>query len=369
MEKAKILTFSIASMEVKYPHHVFRTWKDGIIQRKYGVSWRTVCIHNSTTCTICGGPNTCPHLKLKTRCVDCKGGSICDHGCLRNNCIPCKGSAICSHGKYKAYCRDCGGSQLCEHGQRYTCKICNGNGICTHGVARSTCKPCKGGSVCIHNSIRSQCIPCKGGSVCIHSKLKHLCKECHGSSICVHDIHKEACKQCGGSKVCECGNYLKRTGGLCNHCNKDFVFSNPKSSKIGCQFIDVLEKDLGVQIQHHHLDRNKKEWVGEEHRPTEWPKKPIDGYYFDSIENKNVAIEFLGDYFHGHPSLWGPNEDECDHHSRPFKNLFHDTETKLAKLKSLNYKVFYVWESEFKALKGLQSVESICREFQDHLYW
>ena len=97
-------------------------------------------------------------------------------------------------------------------------------------------------------------------------------------------------------------------------------------------------------------------------------KKPIDGFYVDEYDQNNVAIEFLGDHYHGHPSLWGENQEKCDQHSRLFKDLFVNTEKKLSKLKSLGYKVFYVWECDFKKNGPLNTIE-ICREFDNKLYW
>lgn len=99
---------------------------------------------------------------------------------------------------------------------------------------------------------------------------------------------------------------------------------------------------MGAKIQHKHLDLERKRWVGDEHRPDTWKKKPVDGYYLDG--DQKVVIEFLGDYYHGHPRFWGPGK--VDKWQRKFENLFSETEVKLAKLKSLGYKVHYVWESE-----------------------
>lgn len=111
--------------------------------------------------------------------------------------------------------------------------------------------------------------------------------------------------------------------------------------------MDSLEIKLGTKIQHAHLDLEKKSWIGAEHRPNLWQRKPVDGYYLDG--DQKVAIEFLGDYYHGHPRLWGLNK--VDRWSRKFEDLFLDTQVKLAKLKSLGYKVHYVWESETDQLR------------------
>ena len=35
--------------------------------------------------------------------------------------------------------------------------------------------------------------------------------------------------------------------------------------------------------------------------PPDWPNKPVDGY----DRKRGIIYEYLGDYYHGHPSLWG----------------------------------------------------------------
>lgn len=316
MEKAKKLSLSeFEAFKAKYPLHEFKyREKDGAIQRKYKSRWVKVCIHNRQECV----------------CKDCGGASICKHDKIRSHCKPCGGGSICKHDKIRS-----------------TCKQCGGGSICKHDMLRSKCKKCDGGSICDHKRIRAVCKECNGGSICDHKKRRSDCKECKGNSICVHDNFRSYCKACKGSSICKCGDRVKVENGLCNHCNPDFVFSGSGCSKSACKFIDSLEIKLGIKIQHVHLDLNDKVWTGSEHRPDLWQKKPIDGYYLDGIQQ--VAIEFLGDYYHGHPRFWGLNK--VDKWFRKFEDLFLDTENKLKKLKSLGYKVYYVWESETDELR------------------
>src|SRR6185295_6353248 len=128
-------------------------------------------------------------------------------------------------------------------------------------------------------------------------------------------------------------------------------------------------QELGISIQHLHLNEAEKCWEGDEHRPAAWRKKPIDGFYHDAATNTNVAIEYLGDYYHGHPDLWGDDTCSKDHFGRMFSDVFCDTQRKLAKLKSLGYKVLYVWDADVKQRKALQSLLSICRTFEEELEW
>lgn len=103
--------------------------------------------------------------------------------------------------------------------------------------------------------------------------------------------------------------------------------------------------------------------VGDEHRPLEWKAKSVDGYYQDA-DGTNIAIEFLGDMFHGHPSYW---DKGTIFYGASYKELYAKTERTLQKLRSLGYRVFYVWEGDYKKLGALQSVRTILREFEDKL--
>jgi G:T-mismatch repair DNA endonuclease (very short patch repair protein) len=129
-------------------------------------------------------------------------------------------------------------------------------------------------------------------------------------------------------------------------------------SKIACKFMDEYAAEYGVTIQHAHYNPATKQIEGTEHRPAEWPQKGVDGFYVDA-DGTNVAIEFLGDYWHGHPRWWPKGEG--------FKALFEKTETKLLRLKSLGYKVVYVWENDYKHRKALQSMSSTAFVLEDEL--
>ena len=84
-----------------------------------------------------------------------------------------------------------------------------------------------------------------------------------------------------------------------------------------------MEVELNIKIQHRHLDSDNYQWVGDEHRPLEWQRKPVDGYYEDNYSQ--IAIEFLGDKYHGHPRLWKDDQDATNHFGIKHKDLYEDT--------------------------------------------
>lgn len=277
---------------------------------------------------------------------------------------------ICSHDKPFPRCKECGGGSFCYHEiRKENCKECNGKNVCIHHILRPGCKTCKGKAICEHEKQRTYCKKCKGGAICEHEIPRSRCKECGGSAYCDdHGKLKYQCKECKGSQICDCGKYRKIENNLCNHCNPDFVFCDPKYSKLACKVIDSLEKELNITIQHKHLDIVKKEWSGDEYRPLKWQRKPVDGFYLEN--EQETIIEFLGDYFHGHPTRWGSDEDNINATlGILFKDLFAKTEDTLIRLKLLGYRVFYIWENDYKNRKTLDSLSSICREFDNKLLY
>lgn len=351
----------------------------------------------------CDSSQYCLHQKLKTFCKECKGSRICAHGNLKGRCREkdCDGKQYCIHNKLKTFCKECGGGSVCIHGKAKTfCIECGGKGLCKHYKPRSTCKDptcLGGGTYCPHGKKNSQCPDpeCKGTALCVHLILRRRCKdpECGGGQeYCSHGVRKYQCKEiecnakgicshgkrrsrcndpsCGGGKdLCiVCFNKAKKIDKYCYTCHPDYVEQLNGKSKIGCKFICTLQSLLGngIQIQHAHYDVISKSLSGSEYTLSEYKNKRVDGFYVDSNGQK-IVIEFLGNYFHGHPTLWGPNEDKRDSFGRLHKDNFERTERIFTKVASFGYIVRYVWESDYKNLKGLQSVESILREFKGKL--
>jgi len=257
---------------------------------------------------------------------------ICElHGRVLEKCTSCEGSAMCIHKKERYHCIECNGTKLCEHDlKRKICKICRTYIYCQHDKVKTKCKDCNGKHTCIHKNYIYNCIICTPSNGCV---------------------------------VCHINR--KVNGDFCIRCTPGYIEKGVGCSKIACQYIDDFEKYLKCDIVHMHYDYEHEKIVGMEHCPQMWSKKPVDGYYIDNQGN-NIAIEFLGNYYHGHPNLWKNDENAINHHGKSFKFLFYDTERKLQKLKDLGYIVYYVWESDFKFFKDVEFVTFI---FDDKLEW
>lgn len=341
----RICDGTLVGFRAIFPEHEFKKSIKNNIVRKFKSSWRIVCNHNRQ----------------------------------RANCRECGGSSFCEHNHYKPYCRDCKGSGFCKHDRlKANCRDCKGCGICKHDRRKRRCRDCKGSGICKHDRRKTNCRECKGSGVCKHDRQKAVCRECKGSSICTHNRRKVTCIKCNGSSICKtCNIRVKAKDGYCKRCHPDFIETGAGKSKVACKFIDALEIELGVKIQHFHADKATKTWVGSEHTPDNWKLKQVDGYISkdnliyedptleaDRDYGKDMVVEFLGDIFHGHPTTW---PKVTNHYGTDLKALFKNTEEKLAKLVSLGYVVFYVWENDYKKIKGLGSVAGLCRRFIDKL--
>lgn len=78
-------------------------------------------------------------------------------------------------------------------------------------------------------------------------------------------------------------------------------------------------------------------------------QKYIKPYKVDGIKNK-IVYEFLGDYYHGNPAKYNPVIVNKKCH-KTFGKLYENTMEKFRKLKSLDYNIKYIWESDWNNYK------------------
>ena len=369
----------LIELQTKHPKKEYKISVNGIVVRRWGKSWKPVCKHNraKTTCSVpeCdGGGSNCIHGIKRSTCPkeECNGGgSLCKLHKIRSSFCPdprCKGGGgLCKkHKKIRSFCLD----PDCDGGGSY----------CEHGCKRSHCKfdECKGGgSLCVHKIFRSYCRDpdCGGGGAyCKHNILRVHCndEECDGGGcLCQHGIKRSTCSdiECGGgSALCKiCREKTRAIDGYCTTCHPDYIPTVVGASKIGCQFICALQKQLGITIQHLHYDKVSKSVTGSEFTLPENKRKKVDGYYVDPTTGQKVAIEFLGNIYHGHPSLWGQDEQNCNYFGIRYKDAFERTEQMMVKVAGFGYTLRYVWESDYQNLGVFQSPLTILREFKGRL--
>lgn len=130
---------------------------------------------------------------------------------------------------------------------------------------------------------------------------------------------------------------------------KDIEYQLP-NNRMQNDFLNDIEKKFKISL--------KREYYIKPYR--------VDGIYIpknttkvDNSNSKNIKIfEFLGDYWHGNPTIYdGVNEKL----SIEFIELFENTFKRFFELKSQGYKVFYIWESDYKSsgLKNLKEFKNL----------
>jgi hypothetical protein len=102
-----------------------------------------------------------------------------------------------------------------------------------------------------------------------------------------------------------------------------------KTSKKEESFIDTCKKilpDLETQIMFE---------IGDKHYC-------VDGF----CEEKNIIIEFLGDYYHGNPEIYNSSVYN-EKLKKTAGELYNEWEIRRNSFESLNYKVVYLWETDY----------------------
>ena len=81
----------------------------------------------------------------------------------------------------------------------------------------------------------------------------------------------------------------------------------------------------------------------------------INRMFVDGFIKPNIIIEFLGDYWHGYRN----NEELNEKVNKTFKELYMETFNRFQRLKELGYRIYYIWETDYKTsgLQGLREYE------------
>ena len=58
-------------------------------------------------------------------------------------------------------------------------------------------------------------------------------------------------------------------------------------------------------------------------------------------------VEFHGDFFHGNPMIYKPDEI-CKLREKRYDEVYKKTMERMTRLKSLGYTVIYIWERDYK---------------------
>jgi G:T-mismatch repair DNA endonuclease (very short patch repair protein) len=91
-----------------------------------------------------------------------------------------------------------------------------------------------------------------------------------------------------------------------------------------------------IDLPDDNLHRNVTIYIGNK-------KFIVDGY----VPNTNLIYEFLGDYWHGNPSIYNQNKINKAN-KKSFGDLFKNTVERIRTFRKAGFKVISIWEKDFK---------------------
>ena len=196
--------------------------------------------------------------------------------------------------------------------------------------------------------------------------------EVHWCRSCATQNHADECVAFPRAKCAflDCGKFVAKDGYCVRH-HPAYVETGSGFSKVACRFMHDLEKCLKLKegsITHKHIDAQGMV-VGEEYRVPD-TRYRVDGYLltstlsklslpleFQAVLNKPALfIEFLGDEWHGHPSLW---HKVTNHVGLAYEKLYAETFLRFEKIKTAA-PVLFIWESEYRRWDRTTPLWSCC---------
>lgn len=191
-------------------------------------------------------------------------------------------------------------------------------------------------------------------------KVEIICKN-HNSFWQKPNYHLlgQGCSKCYGNRKLTKENFIKKAKKI--HNNKyDYSSVDYKNNRTK---IDIICLDHGIFKQKpnthlngsgcplckHYISKPEKEfldYLNISNRQIKILEFNLDGMDYEN----NTIYEFLGNYYHGNPEIYKPNEynQKC---KKTFGKLYQNTFKKFDKLKSFGYNIKYIWESDWKKFK------------------
>ena len=207
---------------------------------------------------------------------------------------------ICKkHGEFKQ-------SPDCHTGQKQGCPMCSGN-------VKLTTEEFIQKAILVHGDKYDYS---KVNYINTHTKITIICRK-HGE---FEQIPKNHCNNHGCPECC-----------------------NNQYSKISIEWLDFISKKDNILIKH-----------AENHGEYKIPNTRLkaDGY----CKETNTIYEFHGDYWHGNPKVFEPNEKT--YFGKTFKELYKKTIQKEILIKEKGFNLITMWENDWnninKSIKILQ---------------
>lgn len=197
------------------------------------------------------------------------------------------------------------------------------------------------------------------------SKIKIICDK-HGEFEQTPTAHMRGqnCPKCSidNSKI-TLDEFIKRSNII--HNNKyDYVKVNFLKTSCYVSIICDCGFNFLQKVKNHlhgngcpkccskNISKSEVKWLDKLNIPEEYRHKNIKinnkNFYIDALDFKNnIIYEFYGDYWHGNPLKYNPN-DINRNNKKTFRELYQSTMNRENILKENGYGIVSIWESEFK---------------------
>lgn len=257
-----------------------------------------------------------------------------------------------------------------EHGEFWQTPQCHTNSI--HGC--NLCSPTCGAKLTKNQLINK--FKKKHGEKYIYDQIifkgikKQITIICriHGEFKQIAENHFiSGCQACAGNRPLTFNEFRDRSRNIFNwfydytEVEKDWdkISANNDKIKIWCPkhgyFLQTFHGHLTgrccMYCRNGNSSKKERKWLDYIGIPNDFRNKKIkfgnkfyvvDGY----IPNSNIIFEFLGDFWHGNPSIYDFRKKNKKN-KKMFKKLFEETVSKIRLMRSFGYKVITIWEKDF----------------------
>lgn len=207
-------------------------------------------------------------------------------------------------------------------------------------------------------------------SIYVGSKEKIIIKcPIHGEFLQKPNDHlnNHGCWECRNAKMS--AKYCKSTNKFIKDANKihnkKFIYSK-SIYKNAYEKIIIICPSHGqfLQVAHDHLRGNgcpkckhfisnpEKEFIDHMKISPKYRQVYICGKRVDGLNHKsNTIYEFLGDYYHGNPKKYKPNDINTTLKNKTFGQLYKEIFDRFKKLNLNGYNIKYIWEMDWNKFK------------------
>lgn len=175
--------------------------------------------------------------------------------------------------------------------------------------------------------------------------IEHICLICNKSFLIPSSRHNMGYgKWC--SKVCEKEHYSKSYETInCLTCDKE-IYALKKKNKKFCSI--SCRASFYIKMEMFGKSKSEREFL--DYLCIKDRNVPIENFIVDGIDG-NIIYEFLGDYFHGNPSVFINKNEINVKTKKTFGELYSLTFERFKKLKNMGYEIKFIWENDWKLYK------------------